>query len=89
MAPTIDSEMPAMRKEYHGKALQLAGKKGKCPVCGKVINIPDPKVKADTLFVNEDVSNAEVKKVAAAIAGGTMLREKKKKGFFARLFGRK
>lgn len=66
-----------------------AGKKGKCPVCGKVITVPDPNKKPENLFqINEDVAGDELKKVAQAIANGPGIREKKKKGFFSKIFGR-
>jgi DNA-directed RNA polymerase subunit RPC12/RpoP len=74
-----------------GKSMKLkpemAGRKGKCPICGKIINIPDPKIKVDIFAVNEDVSDDEVRKVAKQIAAGTGTRQQKKKGFFARIFG--
>ncbi len=66
---------------------EMAGKKGKCPVCGRVISIPDPKVKADMLGVNKDVSDDEVRRAARQLANGTGMKAPKKRGFFARLFG--
>lgn len=69
---------------------KFAGKKGKCPVCGKVINIPNPNEVVEHAFdVNVDVSSHEVKKVARAIAQGPGMRDVKKKGFLSRLFSRK
>jgi hypothetical protein len=87
MAAPIEVKCWQCGKSMKVKA-ELAGKKGKCPVCGKIINIPDPSIKIDTLDVNTDVSDAEVRKVAASIAGGTGPRQVKKKGFFARIFGK-
>jgi phage FluMu protein Com len=87
MAGPIEIKCLQCGKSIKVKA-EFAGKKGKCPVCGKIINIPDPSQKADTLGVNTDVSDAEVKKVAASIAAGTMRKQAKKKGFFARIFRR-
>ncbi len=76
-----------------GKAIkvkaQFAGKKGKCPVCGKVISIPDPNKKAEAHYqINEDVASDEIRKVAQTIANGPGMKENKKKGFFKRIFGR-
>jgi len=69
---------------------EFAGKKGKCPVCGKVINIPDPSKTLDTLLdVNEDLSDDERKKVAMTVASVPSTYRKRKRGFFAWLFGRK
>ncbi len=65
-----------------------AGKKGKCPVCGKIIAVPDPKKAGDSLLVNEDLSNEEIKKVARQVAAGAGVREVKKKGFLSKLFGK-
>ena len=88
MAPPIEVKCWGCGKTMKVKA-EFAGKKGKCPVCGKVINIPDPNKKPDTLLVNEDLSADEVKKVAMTIASGPSIRQEKKKGFFAKLFGKK
>lgn len=87
MAAPIEVKCLQCGKSIRVKA-EFAGKKGKCPVCGKVINIPDPSVKSDLFAVNQDVNDNEVKKIAASIAAGTTKREAKKKGFFAKLFGR-
>lgn len=70
---------------------EFAGKKGKCAVCGKVITIPDPSKKTeDLLGVNVDLADSERKKVSAMVAAtpGSFV-TRKKRGFFARLFGRK
>jgi hypothetical protein len=69
---------------------EFAGKKGKCAVCGKIITIPDPSKKADQLGLGVDMSDSERKKVSEMVArtpGSYVTR--KKRGFFARLFGRK
>lgn len=69
---------------------EFAGKKGKCPVCGKVINIPDPrKSPEEVLDVNVDLSDSERKKVAMTVANVPSSYRKKKRGIFARLFGKK
>jgi len=69
---------------------EFAGKKGKCPVCGKVITIPDPsKLAANSYEFNIDVGDDEVKKVAQQIADGPSLKVEKKKGFLSKIFGRK
>jgi len=77
-------------KEFNVKA-EFAGKKGKCPVCGKVINIPDPAMqKKMALGVNTDLKEDERKSVAREVAMGPQgYMVKPKVGFFARLFGRK
>ena len=68
---------------------EFAGKKGKCPVCGKIITISDPSKKDDSLGLNVDLDSSARKKVAMSVAqvGGGYVA--KKRGFFARLFGRK
>lgn len=68
---------------------EFAGKQGKCPVCGKVINIPNPSVKGDSYGVNEDLSASAIKAVAHTIAEGPGGRPKKKRGLFARIFRKK
>jgi DNA-directed RNA polymerase subunit RPC12/RpoP len=69
---------------------EFAGKKGKCPVCGKVISIPDPSKKNEDAFgVNTDMADSDIKAVARQVAMGPGQREVKKRGFFARFFGRK
>jgi len=69
---------------------EFAGKKGKCPVCGKVIAIPDPSKKnEDVLGVNTEMADSEIRAVARQVAMGPGQREAKKRGFFARLFGKK
>lgn len=70
---------------------EFAGKKGKCPVCGRVINIPDPNRKNDALLdVNTDVGDSERRKAAHELAlGPAGYMTKPKRGFFARLFRRK
>ncbi len=68
---------------------EFAGKKGKCPVCGKVINIPDPKDQGESYIVNEDVSSSAVREVARSIAEGPGVKQQKKRGIFSRIFGRK
>ena len=69
---------------------EFAGKKGKCPVCGKVINIPDPnKSPEEVLDVNVDLDGSERKKVAMSVASGPSTYRKRKRGLFSRLFGRK
>lgn len=76
-------------KSFKVKA-EFAGKKGKCAVCGKVITIPDPAKKTDLLGLNVDMEEDERKKVSEMVArtpGSYMT--KRKRGFFARLFGRK
>lgn len=77
-----------------GKSIQVqekfAGKKGKCPVCGKVIEIPDPNKVVESHFdVNIDVDDEAVRRVAQTLAAGPGVVEKKKKGFFAKMFGKK
>ena len=77
-----------------GKSMQIkekfAGKKGKCPVCGKVIQIPDPSKAIENHFeVNTDVNDDEIRRVAQTLATGPGVVEKKKKGFFAKMFGNK
>jgi len=68
---------------------EFAGKKGKCPVCGKVITISDPSKKEDSLDVSVGLADSDRKKVAMSVAqvGGGYVA--KKRGFFARLFSRK
>lgn len=68
---------------------EFAGKKGKCPVCSKVINIPDPSEPGDSYDVNEDISASAIKEVARSIAEGPGGRPEKKKGLLARIFGKK
>jgi predicted RNA-binding Zn-ribbon protein involved in translation (DUF1610 family) len=90
MAAPIEVKCLQCGKSIKVKA-EAAGKKGKCPVCGKVINIPDPSKKSeDVLSVNTDVSSAEVTRAAMSLAGGPGgFIHQKKRGFFARLFHRK
>jgi len=89
MAPPIEVKCLQCGKSMKVKP-EMAGKKGKCPVCSKIINIPDPNAKIDLLAVNEDLGDDEVKKIAKTIALGPSGNARaKKKGFFARLFGRK
>jgi len=68
---------------------EFAGRKGKCPVCGKVINIPDPNKVGESYIVNEDVPESTLKEVARSLAQGPGQREEKKKGFLSKFFGRK
>jgi DNA-directed RNA polymerase subunit RPC12/RpoP len=69
---------------------KFAGKKGKCPVCGKIIQIPDTKNQPDMSYdINIDVAPDEVKKVAQQIAAGTGAKKEKKQGFLGKLFGKK
>ena len=68
---------------------EFAGKKGKCPVCGKVISIPDPKEQGDSYDVNEDVPESTLKEVARSIANGPGGRKEKKRGLLAKIFGKK
>ena len=77
-----------------GKSIQVhekfAGKKGKCPVCGKVIEIPDPGKAAESHFdVNIDVDDEAVRRAAQTLASGPGVTRKKKRGLFARMFGKK
>jgi len=68
---------------------EFTGKKAKCPVCGKVITIRDPGEKGESLMVNEDVSDEDVRKVARAIADGPGMKKPKKRSLLARIFGKK
>ena len=60
-------------------------------VCGKVITIPNPTSASDAVMdVSRDEADSERKKAARQLAmgpAGFMVRPKR--GFFARLFGRK
>ena len=87
MAP-IEIKCLQCGKQMKVKAI-LAGKKGKCPVCGKVINIPDPSKPAETLGLSVDLGDSERKKVAMSVASTPSSYRPKKRGIFARLFGSK
>jgi len=90
MASVIHVKCMGCGKSFNVDA-KFAGKKGKCPVCGKVISIPDPNEKVEPAYdINVDVADHEIKAVAKSIAmgpGGGY--QQKKRGFFARLFGKK
>ena len=94
MAPSIEVKCLTCGKTIK-VGHQHAGKKGKCPVCSKVITIPDPSEKKESLAFNEDVSDEDRQRAAAAISGnpdmavGATSQQKKKKGFFGKLFGKK
>ncbi len=90
MASVIHVKCMGCGKSFN-VAAKFAGKKGKCPVCGKIITIPNPKEDAEAAYdVNTDIAEDEIKAVAKSIAmgpGGGY--QEKKRGFFARLFGKK
>jgi uncharacterized Zn finger protein len=70
---------------------EFAGKKGKCAVCGKVITIPNPNSPSGAAMdVSRDEADGERKNVAKQMAMGPAgFMRKPKRGFFARLFGKK
>jgi len=89
MASPITVKCWGCGKSFKVKA-EFAGKKGKCPVCGKIVGIPDPSQKQEPAFdINEDVQEDARNEVARSLAYGPAGKpEEKKKGILARIFGK-